>query len=1553
MTSRGRSRARRVLGVIGGVVGVTVTFVTATAAGVVLHLDVPATRRLVMTQVNGVLEKQLKGDVKIEALTGLGLRGIDGARVRVKDPDGVQVLYADGVKIRVRALQAARSALFGKGDIHVAVPLVSIDHADVALDADPMGALRIARAFEPKPTNEPEPPPKKGGRGVFVDAPDVVLKHAWAHGVMSEGAPPIDADVKDLAGFARIDSAETRAEIDRVELVSRGMPMGADPSGKLTGKLRLPATKEGEDPAMPDVDATFDGTIMGATTGIVAKMRGDTFDATVEAHANSGARIGEALGELPLRDELTLRVEAHGTLPKVNAIAHVALGEATVDADADIDIENETSIATKVSARKIDLSAILNGAPKSDLGLDATASATLGPTIRAKASVDTLPGTIDRERVPRVVMRGEMDGDVAHATAKIYEPSMPTDVRVSMKPENGDRIVDAHVRAQIPDLRRVPKLSAAIEKGSAQVVGDARVALNAKTFDAKVAVSGRRVLSGTQSVNKVRAEAKAHGALDKPVIDAAVYAEEVRAAGFDARLVEARSRVEVGPEIVLRDPRVDITRDAGKVSVAAGRVVARGANVRVEGAVIEGLGDPIRAEVSRDAQKTVVKLAAPRVDLVQASKFAGQDLGITSGTLGIGADVTLTANDAQGVVKAKLDHFTMKKIENAGLELETRLEGRELELHVDAALAQAGRLSLHSKRITLAGNPMAPASWKGASGRVALEGDLDLAKVSSLVPHESMPLGELRGELVVSGALGRDNPESPPEVRLHAHTIGLVAAGKTPAEDAIPKRPREVEVIGVSPWRSDDVDIGVDVRNDATSGFTSVAARVTDKKGIVVAFDAKSDLPYAELMADAGAAKAKLLHVPVSARVIVPKRSLDAMPAVLGVKNMSGSVEAQIDVGGTPLEPAVAVVARGRELRTSAVSMDMAADADIGLTYDGKVADLAVKVATEKREVLSIATHVDAKARDFLEAAPGQTPDWGATTKVALASFPLETVGPLADRQIKGRVSGEAAIDGLNRDARMYAHLAFEKLTIGRATYETAKVDVDAGRGRLTAKARFEQKDGFADLSAATGIVWGKEIAPKLREDQPIEARLQAKGFRAAAIQPFVEGTMNQLDGRIDADASATLLPGRNEAKLDGTIAIRDGVMQLSAIGEEFRDLRANVTLRPDGNIEVRDVFARSIEGEIKASANVKLRGLGLENADANVSIPKQHPLDLAIDGQPLGEVWGDVKMSAKTSDDGKKLALVVDVPRFEVELPQTMKAGVQELDENPKIRVGVYRDPHTLVKLPLDKEDFEKNEVAQQKLAAQTDGKRTDVDIRLGRISVKRGNTGEAVLSGNPKVTIDGGETVITGQIRVDSGWADVQGKKFDIEKGTVTFNGETPPNPVVVATATWKAQDDTQVYAEFVGPVKTGKVTLRSEPPRPKSELLSLVLFGTSDGANPTPPPQGAQQNGTQKAAMGIGGGFAAQGLTEALDDLAGINATARIDTTSSRNPRPEVEFQVSNRVSVAFSHVIGQPPVTEPPDKNMARIEWRFRANWAFESTTGDRGRQLFDLIWSRRY
>jgi hypothetical protein len=104
--------------------------------------------------------------------------------------------------------------------------------------------------------------------------------------------------------------------------------------------------------------------------------------------------------------------------------------------------------------------------------------------------------------------------------------------------------------------------------------------------------------------------------------------------------------------------------------------------------------------------------------------------------------------------------------------------------------------------------------------------------------------------------------------------------------------------------------------------------------------------------------------------------------------------------------------------------------------------------------------------------------------------------------------------------------------------------------------------------------------------------------------------------------------------------------------------------------------------------------------------------------------------------------------------------------------------------------------------------------------------------------------------------------------------------------------------------------------------------------------------------RAATTLGGGFAAQGLTEALDDLTGLQATARIDTTRSRNPAPQIEVQLARRLSIAFEHILGTPPLSEP-DTNLAIVDWRFHTNWSLETTVGDKGRIQTDAIWTKRY
>jgi autotransporter translocation and assembly factor TamB len=152
----------------------------------------------------------------------------------------------------------------------------------------------------------------------------------------------------------------------------------------------------------------------------------------------------------------------------------------------------------------------------------------------------------------------------------------------------------------------------------------------------------------------------------------------------------------------------------------------------------------------------------------------------------------------------------------------------------------------------------------------------------------------------------------------------------------------------------------------------------------------------------------------------------------------------------------------------------------------------------------------------------------------------------------------------------------------------------------------------------------------------------------------------------------------------------------------------------------------------------------------------------------------------------------------------------------------------------------------------------------------------------------------------------------------------------------------------------LKTGKVTLRAEPSRTQSEILALILFGTTDGqAVPVNSSQQSSDPAAGGAALGLGGGIATQGINRALDDLTGLDITTRIDTEDSSNPRPEVEVQIAQDIALSIAHALGSPSAAEGLDRNFLTLDWRFLRNWSLETTFGDRGSVVVDAIWQLRY
>jgi translocation and assembly module TamB len=247
----------------------------------------------------------------------------------------------------------------------------------------------------------------------------------------------------------------------------------------------------------------------------------------------------------------------------------------------------------------------------------------------------------------------------------------------------------------------------------------------------------------------------------------------------------------------------------------------------------------------------------------------------------------------------------------------------------------------------------------------------------------------------------------------------------------------------------------------------------------------------------------------------------------------------------------------------------------------------------------------------------------------------------------------------------------------------------------------------------------------------------------------------------------------------------------------------------------------------------------------------------------------------------------------------------------------------------------------------------RVHLEVSLGHdVEVRRDQSLRLWLTGNPTLDVTN-DVQVSGQIALlPNGVMSIQGKRFLLDRGTVDFTGQAPANPIVVATAHYDAPDGTRVFADFTGPMKTGKVVLRSEPAHTQDEILAILLFGSPEGAfgASAPPGRGPSAAATASGAVG---NFVAQGINRALQGIAPVEVATRVETGEEGSPKPELEVQLSKDVSVQATYSTGTPGPGQNPDRTLLMLSWRFVRQWVLETTVGDRGSSWVDVLWNFRY
>ncbi len=1562
---------------IGVVMGTAAAFVCALLVSVVLHLNLPALHRVARPLIEQAIASQLEGKLTIESLGHIGLGGVSGLRVRVLDPAGKQVLYVDGAVGRISLLRTAQSALVGKGDIDIQIASFKADYADVNLDSDELGAPRIGNAFQPRKKTTPSTSPS---RGVNVRASAITVRHGWVHGTLG-ALPPLDADADGVSGSLAITPKGTTID-GETHLAMRGMPRGANARGDGKAHLTLPSVTGN----FLGGTASFKGDLAGIPTTAQASLDGRQIDGGFDFSTVGSDKVRALLSEAPVYEDVSGRVEAHGELAKLGVKAHLLLGRGTVDADGMLLLlQSDPRIELNLVARHLELRGLTPEAPESDLNADAKVAIVIPHAgtkgvLRGDFTMDLLPGQIAKNDLPRGTLKGGFTTQGLDATAKLAEPGAPTDVKAHLTfapvPE-----IDFDVSTQVPDLNRITRVGPiANGRGRARAIGKLRLSdltLNAQV-DADISnfgVKGARMRSGhltgmvagplgklyadatltgqgatLENDNFATAVIKLKGPVTRPVVDATLEG------GAGAPKVVAHATLQFNAGITIEDGTVSVTRDDVTVTARVDSVRITKGNVKIQGVHVTGLGtEPMLVNVEVTPAGLVIKAKATDVDIRSVAYLVHLENKFKKGRVTFDIDLLIGKKSLKGEALVDFHDAAFTRFKDAKGHIHgTFLGTKVLMASAHLELGTAGIVDLNTSTIEIAGSPLDPQTWMRSAGKVQVDAAVDLEDVAALVPKEYLPFGTMSGKVTIEGELGRDHAGDLPEFDLSTQTRGLVLTGKP---TVLPPPVGTTQIVTPPPWKVVGLDVAIETSVDGPTGHAELSARVSDQVGALAAFDAKSDLPYRELLDHPERIATRMQTVPLVAHLTVPDRRLDLLPVMFKTKGLKGSVSLAANAQGTVLEPQVDLDLRTHGVR---VSSAVATYTDARLTgkYDGKAVDLDLKVTTPTKttpaQVVAATAHLDAKVTDLL-ASNGNADDlaWGGSANVRVFSFPLQTIGALADLRVRGSVSGEFTVKDLHKDARAHGQVSINTLRVGTTRYSSGLITMAIDDHLFKGSVRLDQPDGYAEANASFGLAWGKKLVPTADPSQPTDLTLTARAFRLAALLPFVERTFSELDGRVEADAHVHVENGVSP-KMDGLITLKEGIFETPAIGEEFQNAQGKMTITPDGVVLIENVSANGVTGKFTAAASARMNGLDFVGARVAIRIPQKAPLPLSINGTEIGDVYGSVDVKADMSADRKTLDVDVDVPSLHTRLPDSGSRSVQDLDPAPHIRVGVHTDRDTLMVLPLG---------APEPPPRADEALRVHATVKLGNdVVVQKGTILKVSLTGTP--VIDVAEKIhVAGIIQLTAGTLEVQGKIFRIDHGTISFVGDDPADPTLVVTALWDAPDGTQVIADYLGPLKTGRVTLRSEPPRPQNEILALIIFGSADGVNGAPAAsqtQGGeslateQSGSTAQAAGAAGGGLATQGANKAIQDLTGTDVVqTRVDTTESQNPRPEVQVQIARNISVQVAYVLGVFVPGQNPDTALATVDWRFKRNYSLETTLGNAGTTIFDLIWQYRY
>ena len=198
-----------------------------------------------------------------------------------------------------------------------------------------------------------------------------------------------------------------------------------------------------------------------------------------------------------------------------------------------------------------------------------------------------------------------------------------------------------------------------------------------------------------------------------------------------------------------------------------------------------------------------------------------------------------------------------------------------------------------------------------------------------------------------------------------------------------------------------------------------------------------------------------------------------------------------------------------------------------------------------------------------------------------------------------------------------------------------------------------------------------------------------------------------------------------------------------------------------------------------------------------------------------------------------------------------------------------------------------------------------------------------------------------ITGRLDVVRGGYEFAGRRFDLDRGTIRFQGVSPPDPVLDIQANASIQSIAATI-KVIGTASKPEITFASVPALPQDELLSRLLFGTS--ITNLSAPEALQLAAAVTSLRGGGGG---------LDPINAVRRAIGLD----RLRIMAADATTGAKTSVAAGKYLGRRTyvevISDGQGYSATRIEFQVTRWLSLLSTISTIGRQSATVRVSKDY